>query len=1132
MPDDPLDGLSSSSEEEEPDHDSTNDSAEDAADSVSFDTDDLDTVAGESAKPVPATPREEKFIEESEHDDSQDAANDAVPSGADDLESETDTGEATAEESDSVDQSEIDARIVGESIDDSEGETVEPPDDSGALDQSAIDALLNGDAGEAAEKPPSDIPSDLSIGEEELRDVNERLNELAKEAHEKRSAPKETKVDEASKDAILDQSAIDALLDGDSQAPEPDAVPDDELLDQSAIDSLLDGNLTDISADAIADNAPVSDKGLDDVLAGGGQEDEMGGIDRSEIDALINGAAPSEPKPDPAASMEISQDEINELAEAQQEALQQAAGAADNDLPGDLLDSLVADAETVSEEVGSENVAAGAAADDETEISQDLIDELVGSATAVEEPDEIIIESREPAIEPAALEAVEELAAEPEPKPKRKPIKIDLGIAAFVQQHGFKLAASVLMGVTAGIGMYAVLALNPAQPLTVRQTRAISTVPLDQITSRARELNALGKYGESVELLDPVLESADRDPFLTDIEYLRIEAYYKGLSELASAEQILPLIDDTEDFVVLAPEDPRVGQVLYWQGKLYERQGSPYAARQVFERLLRSYANAPNRDQIMVEIARLSLDIGQNADAAGYLDRVLREFPQSPVAGKARLLSGDVERALGNRAKARQTYEQLAKAYPSSALSAEAYGRLGKMAYDEGKYGEAIELLEERRRLATTTEGNDSVFLVLAQSYKAEGQFDKAEEVLRELIDFFPESPVQPMAYIELSQVLDARGRREQAVALAQQAAQRFAEEPQVAENAGDLTARSGDTRAAAKYYETADAAGAGDAGILLKAGQQHMEAGKELLAADSFEKLLELYPGAPEAAEAGIALAQTKYERGETAEAVDRLTTLLAMTEGRPQRLPVLRALGEIYSDLGLRSDAADIFSELADLSREPTIMADCATALLEANRLEQAYALIDAIPFDSLDADTTYALLYADGRTRLRSDPESGIERMERAHNGYPSARTEEGVKELFDAYLATSRVPEAREMLSNLERAAEANPVRKRELRERALEWGDFHYDRGDYKTAIDGYDLVLNTDGPLGERDVHWARYQRANALIARGDTMQALEALDAIAEGQSPWADAARSRARYIRLDARMQGRRIAQAPGS
>ncbi len=936
-------------------------------------------------------------------------------------------------------------------------------------------------------------------------DPNDPINQEDIDALLAAEAPSEdpSQVDDAAPESDNSEEVESA-----AEAVQPDAAPDDTGIDQAAIDALMSGSDDTVDAEVLADDAPISDQGLDEVL---GADTEA---NQSDVDAILNAeaAAPS-PTEDSAEPSSAADSEVEVL------------------IPQDFAEALLQDAEAdadVESAVGSENVTAGAEVTGQ--ISQDVIDQLVGAAID-SEPEEIIVESSAipTPVAGAAPLAEKEPEADPKPKPQTTGPTFPERLAEFTNRHGIKIVASLAAGIAVAAATYGALIMNPTQHIPARQVLRIATVPLESIVRRARELNAEGAYGESLQLLEPALATAPRDTYHTDVEFLRIEAYYKALPSAATPEEMAKLINDIDRFLVEAPDDTRAGQALFWQGRLYEKQHIPFAARQVFERLLRSYANAPNRDQIMIEIARLSLEIGQNKAAAEYLDRVLTEYPGSAVAGKARLLSGDIELALGNRDKARNTFQQIATAHPDSALAAEAYGRLGKMSFDEGNYSAAASLLETRRQLATSIDGNDKVFLQLAQAYRAEGRYDKAEEVLRELIDFFPESDIQPQAYIELSQVLDARGERGQAVILAEQAAERFSENPFVSENAGDQAARAGDTRGAARYYEQADAMGAGSADVLLKAGMQHMEAGKDLQAAEVFTRLLEFYPASPEAAEAGIALAETHYTQGRTAEAVDQLTKLMATTEGQPQRLPVLRALGAIYSDLGLRDEAGEVYAELANLSREPQIMADSARALLEAGRIEQAYQLINEIPIDRLEADTAYNLLYAEARTRIRANPDEAIKVMRRAHDRYPTARTELGEEQLFRAYLSTSQVPQARAMLSELEREVVDKPTRGRVLRERALLWADYHYDRGDYKTAVDGYDLVLKTQGSLKEDDVHWARYQRANALFARNDVTDALIALEEIAEAASPWSEAARAKAESIRLDARIRNPRVAQS---
>lgn len=995
--------------------------------------------------------------------------------------------------------------------------------EDGVLDQSTIDALLAG---------TGDAPNAADLADNRPLAGSEGLDQAL--VPPSAGGP-------FAQESSLSQDLIDALID-DSEVTSADG-GDEGTFDQAAIDAMLRGGEAPKAPRAPqgASGLELTQNDLDALLTSDGGDDVLGAdtaagtFDQAAIDALMaGGSAPGAAAPR-TSGLELSQSDLDALEQpAEPDA---APGPLEDDLSQGLIDSILADA-----------ASARPPADESPLLTQDMLDKLIADAQGppsgddglsdlIPPPEELDTSAQDDGIvvedtlaedegRPVDAEVAgllsEVSAMAPPPEPERKPKRPRRSVGAYFAQHGIKLAASILVGAATGAAVYTALLLNDTQTMDARSARRIPQADLGDLVAQARDLVAIRQYKDAYDLLTPAIASADPSALRSDAEFLRIEAWYNGLADYENESVVLDLIGAISDFIVFNQADPRVAQALYWQGQLYERQGIPFAAREVYERIVRSHAGAVNRDRVLLDIARISLELDRPGDAIAACQTLIDELPGSPFALDAKLLLGDAYLANGERAAAESAYRQLADTFTDTPIAARAFGRLGEMAFQEGRYEDAIELLEERRQRATTTEGNDVVFHTLAQAYYAAGELDRAETVLRELINFFGDSPLLAEAYIELAEVLDDRGRRDEAVQLATQAAVQFKDDPRVLRHTADMLQRAGEYRAAADMYERAESAGASDAAVLLAAAQANESAGRTYDALEQYDRLLALYPGSPQTVEANIASADILYRQGQTTEALRRLENLALTAGDQPQQLPILMATARIYQDLGLDVEAARLYERVASLSGEPEVRAQSAIALIQGRQFDLGLTLADEISLEAIAPQTAYALLDAKGAALAGIDPARAQAHLEEAYTRFPGQRTAEGDARLFRVYLASNQTGKAREMLSALEGQAKQNPVLGSQLRRLGFEWAEFNYERKDYREAIAAYTLVLDTLGGMADSDVQWARYQRANARYYAGARAEALGDYLAIASTASPWSNDARQRAETLQLETRLR----------
>jgi len=607
-----------------------------------------------------------------------------------------------------------------------------------------------------------------------------------------------------------------------------------------------------------------------------------------------------------------------------------------------------------------------------------------------------------------------------------------------------------------------------------------------------------------------------------------LEAKYRSSrAEYGSDEfdQLSALIEDT---VAQAPAHARAPEALGWRAEMF-KDNAPQTALDIYKKIFDQYAESQDLDKMLIDASKLALAQNDPLTSAIYAQDLLRRFPASPWAGEAILAVGDANLIAGNEADARSTFVRIAESEPDSGLGAQAFLRLGKLAYDTGAYDQAIMQLAKRLETTTTTDGNDEVYLLLAQSYRKAGKLNEARDTLNDLLNIFEPGPVTPRAYIEYSQVLESLGEREKAVKTAQRAALEFPANPYVQRNTGELLGLSGNPLAAATSLVAADDAGAADPNLLLTAARYYRTANMPEEAAKIYERIKANYGGSQAALAGGIEAAQLRYSEGDAEGALDDLKALQAATRGTEHMLSALQAMQEIYQDLGLSDHVKSTGKEIAEQTTSPEILASTAINLLDAGDLESAQNAIEKIDFSLLQGPIAFDLLMKEGKALLAVAPQRGLEKLEEAHFNYPEARTREADQLLLQTYLATERPAAARRMVMELKAAVETKPSDKPYLVDAAIAWGDYLYDKEDYRTAEFAYAMAeevgLKASETVAGIRTHpdWARYQRANALLRLADYEGCVALYDKIAASDSSWAGEAAVKAGLARLEQRQRG---------
>jgi tetratricopeptide (TPR) repeat protein len=916
----------------------------------------------------------------------------------------------------------------------------------------------------------------------------------------------------------IDETLFEELSEA---AEETEAVRDDEELFSA----------TAAEAERVTDDLPVVDaeeSNDDPIVAGqsGSESDEwLTDIELEERlaeqpDALASDAD-TESVPDPLTTPEM--EEVLD-ADAPAEAVAAAASfdalfedrRAEQDLralagdprPAEEVDSLRET--TVIEEIGSENVAAGAAAD------------------------------VAPAAPPPAVEPEPAAVAEPAPVPARgRPAWLPPSPVDLIRAEPLRAAAAIAAAILAGVASFLYLATNyyrTPDPALINR----SPVPLDRAIRLSGAMMDERDYAGAVAVLDRAIAAASAtDPRYADAAFQRLDARMALLPEHVAPGDANAMHSAIDDAILYGRQHRRTSEALMWKAQVYEREGNVAAARAEYRGILEDYGNAPNRDEVLLKLGQLELRTDRPMQAIQYARQLIAEYPRSSLLSQTRLLLGDASAAAGDLDGARIAYIRLAEGEMDSSTGALAFERLGKLALDEGEPSAAIRELQSRLRSATTVEGNERVYLVLARAHRASGEPNEARSILNELLDFFPESDVTPLALVELAQVLVELGSNQEAVRLSERAVERFPNHPEVLRNAAALYAAAGKHAEAGKLYFRAHDAGAATADVLLAAGRELELADSPAEARAAFERVVIAYPASPEAVEAHIGWARASLDLGDINGAYTRLNQIVAITEGRPRQLPVLRALAGLYGDLGLRQELVATYGKVAAVTDEPAPLAEAAQQLIESNAVDQGIAIARRVEIGRLEPAQAYPFLNAWGRAMLRGDAEVAIELLQRAHDDYPAHRTAAGVETLMQAVLARGRTAQARTILAEMQSRADTSgdSTDRARLASAAAHYGDYLLSRNDYAAAAEAYAVAAAQPNraetaPAPTDTEYWNAYQRANALFALGRVEESLALYDFVGKSAASVARDARARGDVARVEKRRADGRPAAADGA
>lgn len=247
-------------------------------------------------------------------------------------------------------------------------------------------------------------------------------------------------------------------------------------------------------------------------------------------------------------------------------------------------------------------------------------------------------------------------------------------------------------------------------------------------------------------------------------------------------------------------------------------------------------------------------------------------------------------------------------------------------------------------------------------------------------------------------------------------------------------------------------------------------------------------------------------------------LHDMAALAQGSPQETEVMLALGEMYQELGLLAQAADIYRGVASRASGAEVLAQAARALYRSGAWSEGNEVARRVDVEQLAPATAYCFLMEYGHAMRLADSGQALHLMEQAHTDFPGERTLEYTRQLVETCLALDRFDPALTIAGEFFAAADGAGAE--DSRELLIACGDYAMEHQDHAQAAACYSRILEKNAP-DTRNVQWARFQLANALQGLGKLDEARPLLGVIAASTSPWAAEAQLKLEYLELRARM-----------
>jgi len=373
---------------------------------------------------------------------------------------------------------------------------------------------------------------------------------------------------------------------------------------------------------------------------------------------------------------------------------------------------------------------------------------------------------------------------------------------------------------------------------------------------------------------------------------------------------------DEPDSIRLRPaesqQDPAAIQ-LEKANSIYARKMHEFAAIE-YEHFLSGFPGAPGRDAALFRLGECYRIEGNATASRGAFERLVREFNSGNFAGAGSYRLGEMLFAEGRYDLALARFQTAAANAEEEEIRLSARYQAARSLDRLGKAADAVEIYREVAAVESKNPYQDHAKLALAEALAASGDTTRALASYREIAAGAGPSTLRAEAAVKAGAVAAGAGDAKTAAMLFDQALE--------VKNAGPwravavlgrirLAAAAGEHRQVASTPEVNLALLEGDslAEALLLMAESNRQLGKNLVAKESYKRLITEFPKSEFAVRARFQQLVVLYELGDPKTRAE-LEKFLAQTGSSPDRDKASLLLAELHLKEGQFAKAAELYA------------------------------------------------------------------------------------------------------------------------------------------------------------------------------------------------------------------------------
>ncbi len=190
------------------------------------------------------------------------------------------------------------------------------------------------------------------------------------------------------------------------------------------------------------------------------------------------------------------------------------------------------------------------------------------------------------------------------------------------------------------------------------------------------------------------------------------------------------------------PDDSRAAEFAWLRGQALQRAGKLDEALAVYLALLQKPADARQTPQVLLAAARLHEQFHQTKEALDLYQRLAKDFATAPELEAGLLNWAWALSDAGQNEAARQLFERLRHDFPQGAYWADATSRLAELYLAAKDYDGANRLADEMLAVKLSEEATQRTLYLKGQIAAASEHWDQVSAPLARLIATYPKSPL------------------------------------------------------------------------------------------------------------------------------------------------------------------------------------------------------------------------------------------------------------------------------------------------------------------------------------------------------------------------------------------------------